>query len=405
MFTQLRADFPILQADTHKPLIYFDNAATTQKPQQVIDAIVHFYETENANVGRGIYDLGEQATGLYEQARKKVADFIGALPQEIIFTAGTTRAINDIARSWGMQNINPGDEILISELEHHSNLIPWQQVAKKKRATLKYIPVDKNGNLELNTLNKLLTDKTKLVGLSHISNALGTTNDIEKIIKQAHKVGARVLVDAAQSIAHKKINVHELDVDFLVFSGHKMLGPTGIGVLYIKKDLHDEVPPFDYGGGMIFEADFDKATFLAPPQKFEAGTPPIAQAIGLAAAIEYLENNVDFELLRKHESELVSKLIDGMQKIPGVTVLGPIEQLKKEGSIVSFVIEGIHPHDVAEYLNQYGIAVRAGHHCAQPLAKKLGINASARVSLYFYNTKKEVEHFLHVLHKLIKNAP
>ncbi len=403
MFSKLRADFPILQPDEKKSLIYFDNAVTTQKPQQVIDAISYFYAKDNANVARGIYKLGEAATDLYEQARAKVADFIGAWPEEIIFSSGTTRAINDIASSWGMQNIKSGDEILISELEHHSNLVPWQQLAKKTGAMLKFIPVDKHGNLELNKLKELLTDRTKLVAVSHVSNALGTSNDIKKIIKEARKVGAKVLVDASQSVPHKKINVHDLDADFLVFSAHKMLGPTGIGVLYIKKDLHDQVPPFAFGGGMIFEVDLGKTTFLVAPKKFEAGTPPIAQAIGLAAAIDYLQKHVDFELLQKHESQLVTQLIEGLQKIPTVKILGPIEQLKSQGSIVSFVIEGMHPHDIAEYLNQLGIAVRAGHHCAQPLAKKLGIDASVRVSLYFYNTKKEVEQLLLALKQLTKN--
>jgi len=405
MFSKLRSDFPILQPDEKKSLIYFDNAATTQKPQQVIDAISTFYAKDNANVARGIYKLGEVATDLYEQARAKVANFIGAWPEEVIFSSGTTRAINDIASSWGLQNIKSGDEILISELEHHSNLVPWQQLAKKTGAILKFIPVDKHGNLELNKLKELLTTKTKLVAVSHVSNALGTSNDIKKIIKEARKVGAKVLVDASQSIPHKKINVHDLDVDFLVFSAHKMLGPTGIGILYIKKDLHEQVPPFAFGGGMIFEVDFDKATFFVAPKKFEAGTPPIAQAIGFAGAIDYLQEHVDFDLLKDHESQLATQLIEGLQKIPKVKILGPIEQLKKEGSIVSFVIDGIHPHDIAEYLNQHGIAVRAGHHCAQPLAKKMGIDASVRVSFYFYNTKKEVEQFLQAIKKLVKSLP
>lgn len=397
---KIRKDFPILnQSNDGKALIYLDSAATSQKPMHVIDAISDFYKNYNANISRGIYDLGEKTTELYEQARETVATFIGANPNEIVFTSGATQGINFITRAWGDKNIHAGDEIIITELEHHSNMIPWQQLAERTGAVLKYIPVNFDGMLALEMLPELITKKTKLIAVTHVSNAIGTHVDIEHIIKQAHAVGARVLIDACQSVPHQKINVHKLNVDFLVFSGHKMFGPTGIGVLYIKEKLHDEVSPYQFGGGMIYDADLYHARWLKAPHKFEAGTPPIAQAIGLAAAIDYINKNIDFDELKKHEAELCARLIDGLLQHKAITIFGPVDQLKKSGHLVAFTVDGIHPHDVAAQLNKAGICVRAGHHCAQPLAKKMGIASSVRASFYAYNTRKEVDHLVNELKK------
>lgn len=400
----LRADFPILQQKiNNQPLVYFDSAATSHKPQRVIDAIVDFYTRYNANVGRGIHSLAEQATSSYEDARETIADFIGAQPEEIIFTRGTTEGINFVAATWAMQNIKSGDEILLTEMEHHSNLLPWQQVAQKTGALLKFIPVTDDGLLDVQKLPDLLSAKTKLVSVVHVSNALGTHNDVELIVREAQKAGAKVLIDAAQSVPHQKTDVKKLGCDFLVFSGHKILGPTGIGVLYIKSALHDKILPYQCGGGMIFSAGLQKSTFLPAPQKFEAGTPAIGQAVGLAAAIDYINKEVDFNQLKKHEAQLCTQLINGLQNINGITTLGPQDQLKKRGHLVSFTVDGIHPHDVAAYLNQYGICVRAGHHCTQPLHNKLGISASVRASFYIYNTAQEVDFLLEKLKQLVQN--
>jgi len=398
----IRKDFPILEQRVNgNPLIYFDNAATTHKPQCVLDALINFYTKHNANIHRSIHVSGEQATGMYEAARANVANFIGAQPEEIVFTKNATESINAVASAWAKEHIKAGDEILVSELEHHSNLMPWQRLAQQNKAVLKFIPIKSDGTLDLSMLPVLLSDKTKLVVVSHVSNALGTHNDIQSIIQQAHAVGAKVLIDASQSVPHQKIDVQQLGCDFLVFSGHKMLGPTGIGVLYINKALHDQLQPYQLGGGMIYEADFKKAVYLPMPHLLEAGTPPIAQAIGLGAAIDYIQKNIDFDALQKHEAALCERFINGLQKIKGIKVLGPIEQLKKGGHLVSFVVEGIHPHDVAAYLSEHGIFTRAGHQCAQPLAKKLGVNASTRASFYAYNTQEEVDACLDVLQQLV----
>jgi len=401
MFKKIRADFPVLskKINNHQ-LVYLDNASTTQKPQQIIDAISNFYADHNANTGRGVYTLGEQATTLYEQARANVAHFINArTAQEVVFTSGTTESINLVAATWAKQNIGVGDEILISELEHHANLLPWQRVARENNATLKFIPVNADGTLDLNVLSQLLTHRTKLVAVSHISNALGTHNDVATIIKAAHAVGAKVLVDAAQSAPHQIIDVQKLGCDFLAFSGHKMFGPTGIGVLYVAQAVHAAMPPYQLGGGMVYEAGYQTATWLPMPHRLEAGTPPIAQAIGLAAALDYLRA-LDFEQLRVHEAALTAQLIEGLARMPHITVLGPQEQLKEKGHLVSFKVDSMHPHDVASYLDQFGVCVRAGHHCAQPLANKLGIDASVRVSFYAYNTAKEVDLLLQLLRVL-----
>ncbi|HLW73368.1 MAG TPA: SufS family cysteine desulfurase [Candidatus Babeliales bacterium] len=403
-FKKLRADFPILKQKVNGyPLIAADNASTTHKPQSVIDAVVRFYTTTNANIYRGIHLFAEQATQQYEDARKKIAHFIGADAEEIVFTRGCTSGINFVAATWGDENIEPGDEIVMTELEHHANLLPWQRLAQKKGAVLKFIPILSHGMVDLSFLDSIITNKTKMVSVIHVSNAIGTHVDVAAIITRARAVGARILIDAAQSAPHQKINVHEMDCDFLVFSGHKMLGPTGIGVLYIKKELHAQIPPYEVGGGMVEDVDCTHATWAPAPQKFEAGTPPIAQAIGLGAAIDYLQTYVDFDDLVVHEAQLCARLIDGLLPIKGIKILGPLSELKQNGHVVSFLVENYHSHDVAAFLDTQGISVRAGHHCAQPFAKKLGYDASVRVSFYFYNTFEEVDSILAAIHELVKS--
>lgn len=404
VITVLRQDFPILQKTINgNPLIYFDSAATSHKPRQVIDSLIDFYRNHNSNIHRGVYTTGEKATELYEEARRKVAEHIGAEPSEIIFTRGTTESINFVATAWGMEHIAAGDEIIISALEHHANLLPWQQCAKRRGAVLKIIPVREDGLLALEALDELLTSKTKLVAITHVSNVLGTHADIGLISRAARAVGAKILVDAAQSVPHQSINVKDMGCDFCAFSGHKMLGPTGIGILYINKAMHDEIGPYHFGGGMVFEADFHDAAWLQAPHKFEAGTPPIAEAIGLGVAIDYLNNDVDLKTLPAYESNLCRRAIDGLSQMKGVTILGPREQLREKGHLVSFTIDGVHAHDIAAYLNRNGVSVRAGHHCAQPLARQLGVDASIRASFYCYNTPEEVDQFLTIVDKLVHN--
>ena len=404
-FKHLRNHFPMLQQTLHgHPLTYFDNASTTHKPKQVLDAIMQCYTTSYANIYRGVHTFAEQATQQYEDARAKVAQFIGADDaSEIVFTSGCTEGINFIVNTWGMQNIKAGDVIVVTEMEHHANLLPWQRLAQQKGAQLSFIPVTSDGVLDLSNLDAIITLHTKLVSFVDVSNALGTHNDGITIIKRAQAVGAKILIDAAQSVPHKKVNVSTVGADFLVFSGHKMLAPTGIGVLYINKNLHNEIEPYQLGGGIVFEADWQTASWLQAPQKFEAGTPPIAQAIGLGAAIDYINTYVDFDILRQHEAELCSRLIDGLSRFPSIKIIGPISQLKKHGHIVSFVIDGVHAHDVAAFLDTKGICVRAGHHCAQPLAKKLGYAASVRASFYCYNTMQEVDLLVGAVEELIRS--
>ncbi|HSC25343.1 MAG TPA: SufS family cysteine desulfurase [Candidatus Babeliales bacterium] len=402
IFKKLRDDFPILTQQVNGyPLVACDNASTTHKPQSVIDAMVQFYTTTNANIYRGIHSFAEQATKKYEEARQKVAQFIGAYQDEVIFTGGCTSGINFVTATWGEISIQAGDEIVMTELEHHANLLPWQRLAHKKGAILKFIPVLSDGNLDLSHLNTIITNKTKIVSVIHVSNAIGTHVDITTIIARARVVGARILIDAAQSIPHQKINVHDIDCDFLVFSGHKMLGPTGIGVLFIKQELHAYIPPYEVGGGMVENVDRIHASWAPSPQKFEAGTPPIAQAIGLGAAIDYLEKHIDFNKLVIHEAQLCARLIDGLLPLQKITLLGSLSQLKQNGHLVSFLVDGFHSHDVAAFLDARGISVRAGHHCAQPFAKQLGYDASVRVSFYFYNTMQEVDSIISALHELL----
>ena len=391
----LKNDFPIFK--NNKGLIYFDNAATSQKPQVVIDELSYIYSHENAPVHRGIYKLAENITEKYEQSRQVVADFLNADVNEIVFTQGATDSINIVAFSWGQQNLKEGDAILISELEHHSNLLSWQEIAKTKRLKLKYLPVDGNGILNIDNIDDYLKDNVKLVAISHISNTTGYEIDLKKVITKAHQYGAKVLVDAAQSVGHRKIDVKSLEVDFLVFSAHKMLGPNGVGALFIKQDLHDQISPYRFGGGMVFEAGLDKSTYLKMPKGLEAGSLNAPAAIAFAQAIKYLNEKVDFEELKKHEAFLCSRLIDGLSEFKEVKIIGDVEFLKKAGHLVSFNFKDAHPHDVAAYLDKFNICARAGHHCAQPLHKKLCLPGSLRVSFYLYNSLDEVEILLNAL--------
>jgi cysteine desulfurase / selenocysteine lyase len=388
----LRNDFPILSehvAGGH-PLIFLDNAASTQRPRQVIDAVSGVYERTYANVHRGIHTLSELSTEQYEDARKSVQRFINAASfNEIIFTQGTTDSINTVARSWGDENLKPGDEVLLTVMEHHSNLVPWQQAAARTGATLRHVPLTGDGRLDMAAFDRLLTDRTKLVAVAGVSNTLGTINPVAEIVAKAHAAGALVLVDAAQSVPHLPTDVQALGVDFLAFSGHKMLGPSGVGVLYGKEALLDAMPPFLGGGSMINEVKLDSFTPAALPAKFEAGTPPIVPAIGLGAAINYLEM-VGLGAIHRHELELTRYAYDALAQIDGLRILGPAPEFRT--GLVSFAFERVHAHEFAQVLNdQFGVAVRAGHHCTQPLHHLLGITASTRASFYLYNTPEEVD--------------
>lgn len=397
----IRASFPFLNnKNREKQLIYFDNAATAQKSARCIDAISNYYSYQTAAVHRGIYTLAEESTILYESARNYVADFIGASAHEVIFTSGATAGINYIANSWVLSNLVAGDEIVITELEHHSNILPWILLIERMGIKLKYIPVTQSGLLDISQLDQIITDRTKFVSCSLTSNVIGIRNDLSQVIKRAKYVGAKILVDAAQTVAHESVNVKELGADFLVFSGHKLGGPTGIGVLYIADYLHDEIAPAVVGGGMVQNVDYYAATYTKAPNKFEAGTPAVAQAIGLQAAIEYLQD-IDYKSLKMHQSLLCKKLIEGIGQLP-LSILGPIEQIKQEGHIVAFISNEMHSHDIAQYLDRYSICVRAGNHCAQILHKKFNINSSVRVSFFVYNTTDEVEMLIDSLHKLLR---
>ncbi|NHZ86490.1 MAG: SufS family cysteine desulfurase [Planctomycetia bacterium] len=383
---KIRSDFPIF-AD--KSLIYLDSAATTQKPQQVINAISDFYSNYYANVHRGIYELSMKATEAYESARQKIANFINAADwRSIVFTSGTTESINLVAYSWARKNLNRNDEILITEMEHHSNIVPWQLIAKDTGVKLKYIPINTDGTLNLNNIGELITNKTKLISIIHQSNVFGTINPIKKIIEYAKKVNAITFIDAAQSIPHGHVDVQDLDCDFLAFSGHKMLGPTGIGVLYGKTELLDSMSPFMGGGDMINSVTMTESTWNDIPYKFEAGTPNIAQAIGLGAAIDYI-NEIGMSNIHEHEQNLLSMALDKLQSIDGLEIYG--HQNSENGAVISFNLQGIHPHDLAQFLDQDGIAVRAGHHCAQPIMDKLGVSSTIRASFYLYNTEEEID--------------
>ncbi|HEX3599771.1 MAG TPA: cysteine desulfurase [Lacipirellulaceae bacterium] len=396
----LRADFPILQQNVHgdQPLVFLDNAASTQRPKQVIDVLRRVYEQDYANVHRGIHTLSERSTEQYEHAREKCRAFIGAEKAlEIIFTSGTTAGINLVARSWGDANIKRGDEIVVTTMEHHSNLVPWQQLAERTGAVLRHIPITDDGQLILDSLDTLLTERTKLVAVASVSNVLGTINPVREIADRAHVAGALVLVDAAQSVPHVPTNVRELGADFLAFSGHKMLGPTGIGVLYGREELLDAMPAFLGGGSMIDRVWPDRFTPAELPAKFEAGTPPIAPAIALGAAIDYL-NLVGIERIQQHEHELCRYAYERLSEVDGINILGPPPDYR--AGLVSFTLPEPHAHDIAQLLDEQGIAVRAGHHCAWPLHDRLKIPASTRASFYLYNRPEEVDQLAEVVAKI-----
>ncbi len=394
----IRKDFPILHRRMNgRPLIWLDNGATTQKPQEVINTLSKYYSGYNSNIHRGAHTLADQATKAYEDAREKVRDFIGAgLPEEIIFTRGTTEGINLVAESFGATELNEGDEILLSEMEHHSNIVPWQKLKQKRGAVIKVIPISDDGEILLQEYEKLFTPRTKLVAITQVSNVLGTINPVKAMIETAHRNGARVLVDGAQSVPHLPVDVKALDTDFLVFSGHKLYGPTGIGVLYGKKELLEQMPPWQTGGGMIKTVSFDHTTYENLPYKFEAGTGNIADAIGLGAAIDYLKR-IGMDKVMEHERDLTRYAMGRLGEIPGLRLIGTAPD---KTSVLSFVLKNISPERTGEYLNREGIAVRAGHHCAQPVLDRYGLSSSVRASLGVYNMKEEVDSLANVLLKI-----
>jgi cysteine desulfurase/selenocysteine lyase len=387
---RVRADFPILSETVRngRPLVYLDNAATSQKPRQVIAAISRFYTSENANIHRGLHYLSERATTAYDAAREKVARFLGAgSPSEIVFTRGTTEAINLVAQSWGRSTLRPGDEVLVTGMEHHANLVPWQLVCEQTGATFRAVPITDRGELDLDAFDRLLTDRTRLFAVGHVSNALGTVNPVRELAARARARGALVLVDGAQSAPHMPIDVIELGCDFFACSGHKLFGPTGIGVLYGRMDILDRMPPWQTGGDMIERVTLERTTWAAPPARFEAGTPPIAEVMGLAAAIDYVES-VGLGAIGTWESELLARATELIGALSGVRLVGTA---RKKAGVLSFVLEGIHPHDVGTVLDDEGVAVRAGHHCAQPVMQRFGIPATVRASFAFYNTLDEID--------------
>ncbi len=389
---QIRQDFPNLHVRaSNQPLVYLDNAATTHKPAAVIEAIVQFYTTSNANIHRAVHALGRCATDAYEQSRAKIQAFIGARePEEIIFVRGATEATNLVAQCIGMHHVSRGDEILVTEMEHHSNIVPWQMLCERTGAVLKHVPVTEEGELCIESFSNLLSSRTKLVAVAHVSNAIGTINPVEKIVELAHGCGAVVIVDGAQAMPHLRVNVEALGCDFYAFSGHKMFGPTGIGVLWGKREWLEQLPPYQGGGEMVQSVSFDRAEYAKLPHRLEAGTPNIAGAIGLGAAVEYL-SRIDFDALRKHEADLLQAARAGIAGIPGVKVLGMAEV---SVPIISFTIDGMGAHDIASILDQNGIAVRSGHHCAQPLLRRFGCEEMVRASFAFYNLREEVDVFV-----------
>ncbi len=396
----IRKEFPVLERKVKgKNLVYFDNAATAQKPQVVIDALVNYYQQFNANIHRGIHSLAEEATAAFEASRDTVKEFINAkYREEIIFTRGVTEGINLVASTWGRQNIKEGDEIIISGMEHHSNIVPWQMLCLEKKATLKIIPVDDNGELMMNEFEKLITSKTKIVSIVHASNSLGTINPVKEIIEIAHQHNIIVLVDGAQSAVHLNIDVQDMDCDFFVLSSHKIYGPTGVGVLYGKKELLEEMPPYMGGGEMIKEVTFDKTTYNDLPYKFEAGTPNIADTVAFKAALDFV-NEVGKENIRAYEEMLTKYAMDKLSKIEGVRLVGTA---KHKTSVVSFIVDGVHPQDMGIILDNYGIAVRTGHHCCQPLMNRFEIPGTIRASFAMYNTKEEVDELVKGVEKATK---
>jgi len=395
---EVRRDFPILREKVHgKPLVYLDNAATSQKPQLVIETLGRYYRLENANIHRGIHFLSERATQAYEDARAKVRGFLNAAEsREIIFVRGTTEGINLVAQSYGRKFIGEEDEIILSAMEHHSNIVPWQILCEQVGARLRIIPMNDDGELLIDEYERLLSDRTKLVAVTHLSNALGTINPIKQIIQIAHRGGVPVLVDGAQAVPHLKVDVRDLDCDFYAFSGHKLYGPTGVGVLYGKATLLDAMPPYQGGGDMIRSVTFEKTLYNVLPYKFEAGTPNIAGGIGLGAAIDYL-SQVGLDLVTEYERELLDYATEAVSTITGVQIIGTA---KEKAGILSFVLEGVHAHDVGTILDQEGIAIRTGHHCAMPVMQRFGVPATARASLAFYNTREEVDALVGAIHKV-----
>lgn len=392
----LRAQFPILAEPAHgHSLVYLDNAATTQKPRAVIDAIAHYYETANANVHRGVHMLSERATAAFEGARADAASFLGAAhTHEIIFTRNATEGINLVAHSWGHANLSAGDEVLISAMEHHSNIVPWQMVCERTGARLRVIPIDDRGVLDLDAFRGLLTERTRMVAVSHLSNALGTVNPVAEIAATAHAAGAAVLVDGAQAAYHRAVDVRALGVDFYVCTGHKLYGPTGIGVLYGRTAQLEAMPPFLGGGDMISSVSFEKSTWNVLPYKFEAGTPHIEGAVGLAAAMRFVRG-IGFDWITAHESRLLAYGTEALSAVPGVRLVGTSPD---KASILSFVMEGVHPHDIGTVVDQYGVAIRTGHHCAQPVMERFGVPATARASLAMYNTPDDIDRLVVALH-------
>ncbi len=398
---QIRGDFPALQRvirhdgrDTR--VVYLDNAATTQKPQVVLDAMTAYYERSNANVHRALYTMGEESTAAYEATRRKVQRFINAASErEIVYTSGTTASINLVAYSWGRSFLKEGDEILLTEMEHHSNLVPWQLVAQERGCVLRFLPVEEDGTVDLDRLPAVWSERTRLVAIAHMSNVLGTVNDVKRIIEFAHARGVPVLLDGAQSVPHLPVDVQALDCDFLAFSGHKMCGPTGIGILYAKERLLEQMPPFLAGGEMIEAVWLDHATWNELPYKFEAGTPPIAESVGLGAAVDYL-SSLSMKGVQEYEEQLTRYTLGRLDTVPGLTLYG---RSAARGAVFSFNIAGVHPHDLAQFLDRDGVCVRSGHHCAHPLMRKLNVPATARASLSFYNTAQEVDLLVEALRK------
>jgi len=399
---QVRKDFPILDIETRPgvKLVYMDSTATAQKPLAVIEAMNEYYRYTNGNIHRGVHYLAEKATAQYEEARARIAQFIGAeKPREIIYTRNTTESINLVAQTWGRAFLKKGDLVILTEMEHHSNLVPWQMLAQEKDLRLEFIPVTDEGDLDLAEYERLLNEHPKLVAFAHMSNVLGTINPAKEIIAKAKSAGAVTLVDGAQSVPHFKVSVKDLDADFLAFSAHKMVGPTGIGALYGKEELLSAMPPYMGGGDMIKKVHLRSFTPNELPWKYEAGTPAIAEAIGFGAAVDYL-SKLGMDAVAEHEQNLTKKAVEKIKNVPGLTIMG--EKAAHRGGVISFMLPGIHPHDVAQILDQYGIAVRAGHHCAMPLHEKYSIPASSRASLYLYNTEEEVDHLVATLYKVLE---
>lgn len=397
--SEVRADFPVLERVVNgRPLAYLDSAATSQKPVQVLAAMDRYYRESNANVHRGVYELGREATELFEGARERVAEFVGWEPKTTVFTRNATEAINLVAYSWGGSNLGPGDEVLITEMEHHSNLVPWQEACRRTGARLRYLTVSDEGKLSLDELDRVLAEgRVRLVAVTHVSNVIGTINPVAEIVARARAAGAVTLVDGSQAVPQLPFSVSDVDADFYAWTGHKALGPTGIGVLHGRRELLESMPPFLSGGHMISAVDFDSSTWDELPAKFEAGTSPIAEAVGLGAAIDYLDA-IGMENVRAHERDLTAYALARLPEVPGIHVPGPADA-DARGGVVSFAIDGVHPHDIAEICDRSGVAVRAGHHCAQPLMRRMGVPATARASFHVYNTREEVDRLVEALHE------